>query len=72
MVSLLAQRISRPMVQDLVQANSLVDRMKADATFGLTFHPHVHLCCLDMRCPSGQELCDSPSDESRIDDSDSL
>eukprot|EP00971_Amphidinium_carterae_P145362 2880475-Amphidinium_carterae.1 len=72
MVSLLAQKISRPMVQDLVQANSLVDRMKADATFGLTFHPHVHLCCLDTRCPSSQELCDSPSDESKVDDSDSL
>eukprot|EP00971_Amphidinium_carterae_P011535 227098-Amphidinium_carterae.1 len=50
MVSLLAQKIGNPTLGDLHQANALVDRMQEDATFGLTFHSHRDLCCLDLRC----------------------
>eukprot|EP00971_Amphidinium_carterae_P232653 4617120-Amphidinium_carterae.1 len=37
---------------DLLQANALVERMQADAEFGLVFHAHCQLCCLDLKCPS--------------------
>eukprot|EP00971_Amphidinium_carterae_P104083 2061295-Amphidinium_carterae.1 len=39
-------------MEDLLEAMALIECMQSDTDFGLVFHPHLHFCCLDLRCRS--------------------